>query len=1011
MLTDFPLQFEHPGWLLLLLLIIPIWFIGRLSAGAQSRIKATFVFALRVIVILLLTVALTHPTWVRRGEGLTVTTILDRSFSIPLSLKDQALAYLQEAAKAKTNPEDRIASIVVGKEATITAMPDSRSIVTIGLDEGDRSATNLAAGIRLALAIMPDDTANRIVMVSDGNETIDSVLAAAELARANNVPIDVLLLEYDHRQEVIFDRLVAPARARMGQTVTVRLVLRSQNAAEGTVFLRMNGEPLDLDPEVEGTGMRVTLEPGVMAIPVTLRLDDSGPIRFEATFEPDDLAMDTIVENNRAVGVTFVSGEGRVLIVEDGSGEVDNLAQALIASSIAVDRRSPEALADGLVLLSGYDAVVLANVPRWMFDDQQDRMLHAYVHDLGGGLVMLGGPQSFGAGGWIDSQVAKVLPVKLDPPQTRQMPRGALALIMHSCEMPQGNYWGREVARAGINALSRLDYVGIIDYDWNRRDGIMGAGWAFPMQLAGDKKAALAATETMVVGDTKDFGPLMQVGFDGLSGLRAGQKHAIIITDGDPQAPPVSLMKQYIDNKITVTTVMVIGHGSAMDRQKLQNMADQTGGRFYNVQNPNQLPQIFIKEAQMISRSLIQEGELYQPQVVSRLPGPTEGFAAVPAVEGYVLTAQRDGLAQLPIVLRTTEGDDPIYAHWNYGLGKSIAYTSDLAGRWGTRWASWSEFMAFWSQSIRWVMRPSSPSNMVINTRTEGDLAVVDVEALESDASFLNFLQTRGVVIRPDGQADPLSLQQVGPGRYRGEFPVDDTGAYLVNINYSSGVEAEDAGNIQAAVTMPYSREFRATTHNAALLRQLAEMTGGRVLASNLAPQDVDLFHRETLAVPKTPKQIWDLLAIIAASLFLIDVAVRRLAVDYERLRKAMRRATGSREPVGGATVAAWQRAREQVTHRRGTEESKPAKATDRTVKYEASEEDAGTAIDVAGEQTQEPGSPRSATPSRQEVEESPRPEDEGPHTSRLLRAKRRAQQQKPDDATREDDNEQGGGA
>jgi uncharacterized membrane protein len=991
---EFPLQFEHPMWLWLLLLIVPAYLIARRSVGASSRLKTTITFALRLIVILLLATALSNPTWQRTGEGLTVTVVLDRSYSIPLPLLERSVEFFKEAATYRDNDADRLASITLGKDAQITATPDRYAMVNTGVDEPDRSATNLAAGIRLAMAIMPDDTANRIVLVSDGNETVESVMAAADMARANNIPIDVMVLEYEHTNEVIFERIAAPARARLGQSINLRMVLRSQSHASGQVYLRMNGELLDLDPASEGNGLQVDLEPGVRVIPVTLRLDDPGPAQFEAVFEPASPADDTIHQNNRALAVTFVGGEGRILVLDEGTGDSEQLVRAMQQAGINYDRQPPEALAGGLVFLSGYDAVILANVARWSFDDAQDRMLHAYVHDLGGGLIMLGGPQSFGAGGWIESRTADALPVRLDPPQTRQMPRGALALIMHSCEMPQGNYWSQEVARAAINALSRMDYIGIVEWNWAVRENA-GATWALPMQIAGDKQAALAATRQLVVGDTKDFGPLMQLAYDGLTSVNAGQKHVIIISDGDPSAPRSSILQAYIDAKITVTTIMVIGHGNALDRARMQMIANQTGGRFYHILNPTQLPQIFIKESQLVSRSLIQEGE-FQPQVVSRLPGPTEGFGSVPGINGYVLTAMREGLTQTPIVHRTSEGDDPIYAHWNYGLGRSIAYTSDLMGRWGSPWVTWNQFQAFWSQSIRWVMRPSSPTNLTINTRLEGDMAVIEVEALGTDASFLNFLQTRAVVLQPDNTAEPLPLQQTGPGRYRGSFRTDQAGAYLVNVNYSTpgATDGEGQGNMQAAVTVPYSREFRDVTHNAALMRQIAEATGGRVL-SGTDPSTVDLFYREQLAVPRSAKHIWDLLAMIAAGLFLLDVAARRIAVDQNWVRSLLGRAVGRRGAAGDETVSAWKRAREQVAHRKPTDQSGDARSR-RSVRFEADEADKAQAISV-GEDGPTDTSRSSDKPSEKKTpKDQPPDEQDGDYTSRLLAAKRRAR--KPDD-------------
>ena len=535
------MQFEQPLGLMLFLLIVPALLIARRSVGMQSPIRATVIFFFRVLVIVLITVALAHPSWEQRGEGLTVTVVLDRSHSIPMRLRDRAEQFLRAATEHR-EPEDRLGSIIVARDATITAMPDRLSAVTSGLDDVDRSATNLAAGLRLALALAPEDTANRIVIASDGNETIDSVLAAAELARANNVPVDVLPLEFSYENEVLFERIMVPARARKGQTVNVRMVLRSQRDASGTLYLRKNDEPLDLDPGEPGMGRHVELSPGVSVFPVTIRLDDPGPAQFSASFEPDSSDMDTLPQNNRAMAVTFVAGEGRVLVIDEAEQESASLVRALREGDLSVDVEPPQALTGGLVFLSAYDAVVLANVPRWAFDDEQDRMLHAYVHDLGGGLIMLGGPESFGAGGWIDSETARVLPVRLDPPQTRQMPRGALTLVMHSCEMPQGNYWGQEVARAAINALSRQDYVGIVEYDWQVKEN-QGATWAFPIQLAGDKQAALAATKQLVVGDTKDFGPLLRITLEGMQGIRGGLMVSVksTETDGNPTLPAWNL--------------------------------------------------------------------------------------------------------------------------------------------------------------------------------------------------------------------------------------------------------------------------------------------------------------------------------------------------------------------------------------------------------------------------------------------------------------------------------------
>ena len=464
-----PITFERPGWLFLLLAIVPIFWMARRSIGGMGRWKSTAVFALRTIVILLLATALAKPSWEKKGEGLTVTLIVDRSQSIPLPLATSSLTFLQKAAAAKERREDRLAVITVAKDTNIAAMPDANSAISSGADPADKTATNLAAGLEMALAVMPEDTANRIVLASDGNETVDHVMEAAKIAEANKVPIDVVILEYEHRNEVIFERIIAPARARQGQTVNLKMVLRSQNQAAGNLRLTMNGTPVDLNEDEQGEAMRVELQPGPpKVITVPLSLDMPGPVQFEAKFEPESVAMDEIDRNNTAVAVTFVGGEGKVLIVDDSGSESEYLVRALQQSNIAVERMAPDGLAGGgLVALAGYDAVIMCNIPRHAFDDDQDKMFHAYVHDLGGrvrnagraGLLRRGRVDRFR-----DGQGAAG---ELDPPQTRQMVRGALALIMHSCEMPQGNFWGQKVAISAIQALSSLDYVGIVEYNWN----------------------------------------------------------------------------------------------------------------------------------------------------------------------------------------------------------------------------------------------------------------------------------------------------------------------------------------------------------------------------------------------------------------------------------------------------------------------------------------------------------------------------------------------------------------
>lgn len=986
------ITFRHPERLLALLLVAPAAWLAVRSRAALGGARLAVALAFRVLLIALLAAVLAEPDLVRRGEGVTTTVLLDRSRSVPVPLQAESAAFVREAAEARERGRDRVAVVAFAGDSVINALADTVSEVEVVSEPADLEATDLADAVRTALAIMPDDTSNRLLLVSDGNQTTGSVLAAAEIALAGGVPVDYLLLEYDRDREVVLDEVIAPSRARPGQTVRVRAVLTARDEVAGTLRTTVNGTPIG------GEGRRVVLQPGPNAFEETIAADRPGAYRFETTFVPDDPAADAVDVNNRGDAVTFVSGEGRVLVFDE-QGEGRDLVRALLESGIEAEVREPSAWTGGLVEISAYDAVVLVDQPVWNFTREQDRLLHAYVHDLGGGLVMVGGDRSFGAGGWIDSQTARTLPVRLDPPQTRQMPAGALAIVMHSCEMPRANYWSQQVAEAAINALSRLDYVGIIEFNWGvTGPGVIeGCSWAFPMQRLGDKSAALAATRTMSIGDMPSFQPSMQLAVQGLTSVPAAQRHTIIISDGDASPPLPSTLQAFRDNRITISTVLLAGHGSAGDRSRMQQVASSTGGEFYEPQDPNQLPQIFFKEASTISRSLIQDGERRQPAVLPVLSGPAAGFQAVPPIDGYVLTVPRDGLALEPMVIPNEEGDDPLLAHWNYGLGRTVAWTSDVTNLWGAEWVSWERFRAFWEQNVRWSLRStrldvdeSTGAEITLETRVDGDEAVIEAEARGPDAAALDFVDMNAVVVAPSGETRGVTLQQVGPGRYRARFPLEGDGSWLVNLSYSFGSgENRTAGSRQAAVSLAYPREYRDTAHNEALLRSLAEMTGGRRIAPD-DPRAVDLFADEGLPVPRLPRPIWDLLAVIAAALLVLDVAGRRLSVEGRTMRAAARLAVAKREAQATDSLEAFRRVR-------GGEESAPggarpaegAGAPDAERRFDASDaEHAARGADLLQGDAGDAKRAARRTPAPAPEEETP---DETATTSRLLAAKRRA--------------------
>lgn len=1026
-MTIGPIQLDRPEWLLLLPVMLGgVLWIGRKSIAGMGGASRLTALAVRVLVTSLLVVVLCEPSWRDESEDVAVTLVIDASRSMPQETQSRAREWAAESAAANQRPGDRLGYLTAARDAYIQQLPSTYNRVpetttTIGATDG----TNLAQTIQLGLAVMPPNAANRLVLVSDGNETDGSVLQAAEAAKAAGVPIDVAPGRYRYASEVIVDRLVVPASARMGETINVRVFIEATRATTGRLTLLRNGEPVDLDLASPGTGMTVTLSPGLN--PMTVPVPDAGAGRqeFRAVFEPlvegGQVIGDNILENNTSVGVTFVAGQGSVLVITEDPAEAAELMGVLQRARIASELRPAAESFRDLGELSGFDAVLLLNESSYRFSEGQQEDLRRYVHDTGGGLVMIGGPDGFGAGGWIGSPLEDALPVRLDPPQRRQMPRGALVMVIHSVEFPNGPYWGKQVSQAAADALSRQDLAGIVEVDWQA-----SPRWVHRLQPLGDRTAITRAINALQFGDMQDFTPSLRMALQSLQSVDAGQKHMIIVSDGDPSPPPASLIQQFRDANVSISTVGLGVHNSG-DSARMGLIAQATGGKHYDIQPSTiaTLPQIFIKEAQTIRRSMVWEGTPFPPTVTAAGSEPMRGILAVPAIAGYVIAADREGLSM--VTLRGGAENDPIAAHWQYGLGKSVAYLSDATTRWGASWVAWEDYQRFWEQHIRWAMRPSGNADVRVATENRGDRTIVTIDAMAPDGTPLNFADFAGRVASPDGRASSVELRQVAPGRYQGEFESSEAGAYVVGMTYRApgpdGTVIE--GSAQAAVNRPFADEFRALEDNAALLAQVAAMTGGRVLSLDSPGNEANLWDRTGLTMPVATRSIWLAMAMLGIGLFLVDVGVRRVRIDIPgmvrslvrglqggtaaagaqmgSLQEARRKARegmlerGSGAAVGTATGEAGRMAAEAATA--GHAMTMPRDAATAKRKFEASAEQARSAGPVAltAEQLAAPAK-RAKAPEQPAAPGGPKSPTADEGMSRLLKAKQRARDEMKDE-------------
>jgi uncharacterized membrane protein/Mg-chelatase subunit ChlD len=706
-------------WYLLLLALLPVlwWYSYRRLAGLGA-VRKWIALGLRTLVFLLIVLALAELQFVRTSDKLTVLYLLDRSMSIPPEDHKAEIEYVNAVIKAQRKEHDRGGVVVFGRDAAIEIPPFDDAVQIPGTIEStiDPENTDLSAAMKLAQASFPEDAAKRIVILSDGNQNLGNAADQAKALANAGVGIDVLPIRYRTRQEIIVDRVTIPPDIRRGQPFDIRVVItntceptaKSSGDVPGRLVLeRTTGERKDILSDES-----VTLKPGKNVFTRRQEIDNPNFYTYEAHFVPDKLEGD-LKQNNRATAFTHVQGKGRVLLIENGDekrGEFDTLVEHLRKQELEVEIQPTTQLFSTLGELQPYDAVVLANVPREQFTDGQISMLVRNTQQMGAGLVMLGGPNSFGAGGWAGTEMEKAMPVDFQIKSAKVVPRGALVMLFHASEMAEGNYWQKVIGKKAIEALGPQDFCGVLHY------GNMGMEWLWRKDVGGlievgdARQQMLARLDRMVPGDMPDFQPGMAMALAGFMNLPASNqavKHMIVISDGDPQDVSNSTLQSLKKLGVTISTVAIAAHGQA-ESARLQNIANVGGGKFYIVNNPRTLPQIFQREARRVARPLI-----YEKPVKPKVQFPHEMLSGIsgelPVIKGFVLTSRKENpLVETLLTSPQPAGsDNTILASWTYGLGKAAAFTSDAGSRWTDGWVNLELYDKLFGQMIRWSMRPA----------------------------------------------------------------------------------------------------------------------------------------------------------------------------------------------------------------------------------------------------------------------------------------------------------------
>ncbi|WP_036720530.1 VWA domain-containing protein, partial [Paenibacillus sp. JCM 10914] len=837
-------QFSQPWWLLLLLPAGFFLFYAYRTDYRLSGFRKKLALCLRTCIILLLIFMISglHGFTVLRDKQ--VVYVADRSDSMgdPTRITN----WIQESLAAKEE-KDGTAIVSTGLEGAIERRltpSDGAGASLNALLEG--RFTGLESGLHLAGSLFEGTSDSRIVLISDGDENVGSMAAAGRLLRDRGIAVDVLPASKQQVKDVAVEEIKVPDRLYQAESFYVEVLINSTFKTSGE--LRIYEDNREVGRE------RVDVTPGENRFAVRGLAKNPGLHRYRAEIFMDG---DESSANNAAFAFTRVEGPPRVLIVEGTEGTSGNITAALESGMIGTEVIPPQMLPQEAAKYAMYDSIIFNNVSGSDVGGKQMEMIEQAVRSFGIGFMMAGGDDSFGMGGYFKTPIEKALPVSMELEGKREIPSLGLILVIDRSGSMSGQKieLAKESAMRTVELLRPKDTVGVVAFDdqpW----------WVVPPQTLGDKEEVLSSIQSIPSAGGTDIYPAVSSALDEMLKVKSQRRHIILMTDGQSAGHSgyQDLTDTMVANKITMSSVAV---GMDSDTVLLQTLAEAAKGRYYYVEDETTLPAVFSREAVLMAKSYIVD-KPFIPAVQNA--GDWSGLfqQGVPGLFGYVATTPK---SSAQTVLSSPE-PDPVLARWQYGSGRTVAWTSDLSGKWSREWVSWSQFADTLTEMVKWTFPQFTSSPYEVTTEAAGNQVRIQVTADgENPPAKLN-----AVIGDDEAGEQTVELIQEAPGRYTGLVHVSKPGAFLMSLEDASGEDAVQAAPGTGFV-VPYSPEYRLTSASGGedALKRLAEATGGRVLSWD---NPAEVFDRQ--ATSRTQLHDWSYPLLVAALLLWVaDIAVR----------------------------------------------------------------------------------------------------------------------------------------
>jgi Ca-activated chloride channel homolog len=890
------------AWPLWLLAALPLlWLLAWRNRAGIGRARVASATVLRSLALAAIVAALMRPAFHWASEEVSVVYVLDVSNSVSPRFVDQALSWIAQL-NGRYQPAQSRFVVFADRAKLLDSVADVRTLALAGEnvperhDLIDQSATDLEQALLTTLPSFAPGLGKRIVLLSDGNQTHGDVWRAMLRLQAAGVRVFAIPAAVSADNDAWVEQIVVPEGVHERAPVEMAVRLFSRLSVPARVDVAID--------ERSAASRTVTLSPGDNRVSLNVRFPRAGVQSVTVRVSAEG---DQVPRNDMLTQDVLVQTRPHVLYVEGGTPSARYLADALSAQGMGVTVATTERLSQDPQLLAGQDVVILSDVRPDRLGVDTALRLQTFVRDRGGGLIFAAGQNTYGKEGFAKSELERLLPVKFEAKRKREDLDLVLLIDRSSSMRTVKIEMAKSAALATLDLLDEEHRLAVVAFDSQAHDVV-------PLMPVGDKREAENLISRMTSsGQTNIYNALLRAR-QLLADSHAKTKHIILLSDGLTSPPSAAdraagaagsrgrilflqgdspwpreeqglsplfrdIVAELAAGDVSMSTVAI---GEKPDMDLMTDLAKWGNGRSYLAKSDAEVTTLFAQETHRLLGDAIVE-EPFRPKVKARSPTIAGvDFTTGPQLKGYVASKPK----RFSDVLLEAKNDLPLLAETHYGLGKTVAFLSDVKNRWASDWLSWPGYARLWGQVVRDSARRDTGEGVSWSVSREGRDAIIHLTALGKDGSFRNGLWPQVRITTPGGRSSIAVLGEVAPGRYRALVPLAnaDSVPWRFELLPGSGISAAEVARVGSRrLFYSYSDEYRLLPANLPLLRALSEQTGGA-----FAPRPEEIFRpRGDGGLSTAP--LWRYCAGVALLLFLLDILVRRARWSWRGAPKSAR--------------------------------------------------------------------------------------------------------------------------